>query len=144
MDDYVKILKEKGLKVTPQRLEIMRYLDNNRIHPNIDHIYTVLKKKNPSLSKTTVYNVIDDLSENGVIQVLTINKSEILCDFNSDLHYHFMCKECGMIFDLEESYNSDLIERVKSKGYRVDEAFGYFRGLCRSCNKENKKEGEIK
>ena len=134
MENYVLILKKKGLKVTPQRLEIMRYLDKHRSHPSIDHIYTQLKKENPSLSKTTVYNVIDDLSENGVIQVLSINKSEILCDFNSDPHYHFMCKECGTISDLEDRYNFDIIERIRSEGFRVDEAFGYFRGLCRSCN----------
>ncbi len=133
------ILKKKGLKVTPQRLEIMRYLDKNRIHPSIDHIYTQLKMKNPSLSKTTVYNVIDDLSENGVIQVLTINKSEILCDFNNDPHHHFMCKECGSISDLEDRYNFDIIEQIRSEGFRVDEAFGYFRGLCISCNNKNEK-----
>ena len=142
MEDYVLILKQKGLKVTPQRLEIMRYLDKNRIHPNVDHIYTQLKKKNPSLSKTTVYNVIDDLSENGVIQVLTINKSEILCDFNNNPHHHFMCKECGSIFDLEDRYNFDIIERIRSEGFRVDEAFGYFRGLCISCNKKNERKVE--
>jgi Fur family transcriptional regulator, peroxide stress response regulator len=143
LEDHVLILKQKGMKVTPQRLEIMRYLDKNRIHPSIDHIFTQLKKKNPSLSKTTVYNAIDDLSENGVIQVLTINRSEILCDFNSDPHYHFMCKECGAVTDLDESYNADLIDKIRTEGYRVDEAFGFFRGICRSCLNKNR-EGEIK
>ena len=53
---YVELLKENSIKVTPQRLEILKYLDENRTHPTAYEIYSGLKEKNPSLSKTTVYN----------------------------------------------------------------------------------------
>ena len=139
MDRYVELLKKKGLKITPQRLEILRYLDENRIHPNIERIYSDLKKDNPSLSKTTVYNVIDDLTRADLLQVLTINRFEILCDFKADPHHHFLCKECKKVYDLDEDFNCHLLEKVRSEGYQVDEVHGYFKGTCRSCLK--KKEG---
>ena len=75
-EEYVKLLKENSLKITPQRLEILRYLDEHRTHPTVDEIYCALKEKNPSLSKTTVYNSVDVLRDNGIIQSITISGSE--------------------------------------------------------------------
>ena len=50
-EKYLKQLKEQNLKVTPQRLEILKYIDEHRIHPTVDEIYQNLKKNNPSLLK---------------------------------------------------------------------------------------------
>lgn len=44
-DKYLKLLKENSIKVTPQRLEILKYLDENRMHPTADQIYNGLKEK---------------------------------------------------------------------------------------------------
>ena len=54
METYAKILKEKGIKVTPQRLEILRFLDTHHTHPSADEIYHELKKRNPASIKTCV------------------------------------------------------------------------------------------
>jgi len=58
VEKYAKMLREKDLKVTSQRLEVLKFLDENRSHPTADGIYRALRKRNPSLSKTTVYNVL--------------------------------------------------------------------------------------
>jgi len=68
LEKYVTILKQNQLKITPQRLAIMKYLDENRTHPTADRIYIDLKEKNPALSKTTVYNSVETLKEHGIIK----------------------------------------------------------------------------
>ena len=45
-EKYVKLLKENSIKITPQRLEILKYLDEHRKHPTADQIYVKLKNKN--------------------------------------------------------------------------------------------------
>jgi len=67
MNKYVQVLKENQLKITPQRLEVLKYLDENRTHPTVYEIYSALKEKNPSLSKTTVYNSVETLNEHSII-----------------------------------------------------------------------------
>jgi len=67
-EKYVNLLKENSIKVTPQRLEILKYLDEHRTHPTADEIYQELKTNNPALSKTTVYNSVDILLDHGLIQ----------------------------------------------------------------------------
>ena len=76
LEKYVTILKQNQLKITPQRLAIMKYLDEHRTHPTADRIYIDLKEKNPALSKTTVYNSVETLKEHGIIQSLTISGSD--------------------------------------------------------------------
>lgn len=135
----MRILKENGLKVTPQRLDIMRFLDGHRTHPTADQIYTTLKKNNPALSKTTVYNTLEVLSKYHVIQVITISGSELRYDFKSEMHHHFFCTECEKIKDIDIACPN--INNVEKMGHRIDEVHGYFKGLCKNCIKGRKSKG---
>lgn len=137
LEKYVKILKENNLKITPQRIRILKYLDSHRTHPTADEIYVSLKKSIPSLSKTTVYNSLDVLKKHGVIQTLSICGSEHRYDIKHDMHHHFYCKKCGKIIDID--IKCPNIEKVLKEGHRIDEVHGYFKGLCKECVKKEKK-----
>ena len=133
---YVGLLKENSIKITPQRLEILKYLNDYRIHPTADQIYSDLKEKTPSLSKTTVYNSLELFKEHGIIHTLTISGSEIRYDFNCTMHHHFLCKKCGRIIDLNIS--CPHIKKIREEGYQIDEAHGYFKGICKECLQKEK------
>jgi len=134
LEKYVKLLKEKKLKVTPQRLIILKYLGENYTHPTTEKIYSDLKSNNPSLSKTTVYNSLEILEKHGIIQSLTISGSELRYDFNHGMHHHFLCKNCGKIVDID--IECPNIERMSSYGHQVEEIHGYIKGICRNCLKK--------
>ncbi len=137
LEKYVTILKQNQLKITHQRLEIMKYLDENRTHPTADRIYTDLKENNPSLSKTTVYNSLDALQEHNIIQSITISCSELRYDFNIFMHHHFLCKKCGRIIDIELVCPN--IKKTLEDGHKVEEVHGYFKGICKNCIKKGEK-----
>ena len=133
-EKYVNQLKEKNLKVTPQRLEILKYLDEHRTHPTVDEIYKKLKKNNPSLSKTTVYNSVETLKEHGIIQSLTISGSELRYDYENKIHHHFLCKKCGNIINID--VECAFLNKFLHGKHRVDEVHGYFKGICEDCLKK--------
>ncbi len=135
MEKFVKILKEKGLKITPQRLDIMSYLDVNRCHPDVDTIYRDLKEKNPSLSKTTVYNTLQTLKEKGVILELTISGSERRFDYDHGFHHHFQCLKCNRIIDMD--IPCDYVNNISEMGHEVKEIHSYIKGICMDCLKED-------
>jgi len=137
-EKYVKILKEHSMKVTPQRLDILKYLDEHRVHPTVEMIYMELKKNNPSLSKTTVYNNVETLEKHGIIQSLTISGNELRYDFRNDMHCHFICKRCGRIFDIDIVCPN--IGKVEQSGFKIEEVHGYFKGICRDCLKKEEME----
>jgi Fe2+ or Zn2+ uptake regulation protein len=131
MEKYVKILRKNGIKVTPQRLEILRFLDTHRTHPTADEIYHELKKDNPALSKTTVYNTIQSLKEHGLLISLAFNSHESHFDSVINHHHHLVCSDCGNVIDIEVEcpFTRDKI----LGGHRIDEVFGYFKGVCATC-----------
>ena len=122
------------MKITHQRLAILKYLDEHMNHPTADIIYSQLKKKYPSLSKTTVYNALDKLKEHGIIQSLTICDSEHRYDFRHDMHHHFLCKKCGTIIDID--IKCPNIGKMLESGHNVEEVHGYFKGICKKCLKK--------
>ena len=134
LEKYVTILKQNQLKITPQRLAIMKYLDENRTHPTADRIYIDLKEKNPALSKTTVYNSVETLKEHDIIQSLTISGSESRYDFENKMHHHFLCKKCGTIIDI--GIKCPNIGKIIESGHNVEEVHGYFKGICKKCMKK--------
>ena len=66
--DVVKRLQNHNIKPSVQRIAIMNYLIEHRTHPTVDEIYTALSPSIPTLSKTTVYNTLKLLSEQGAAQ----------------------------------------------------------------------------
>ena len=133
-EEYVKLLKENSIKITPQRLEILKYLDRNRTHPTVEQIYNSLKVKNPSLSKTTVYNSVETLRDHGTIQSITISGSELRYDFKQGMHHHFLCKKCGNIIDID--IECPNLGKMLESGHKVEEVHGYFKGICKKCLKK--------
>ena len=133
---YLKMLKENSIKTSFQRLEILRYLDYHKIHPTANKIYLDLIKKHPSLSKTTVYNSLGIFKEHGIIQTLNISGLELRYDLKCSIHRHFLCKKCGRIFDINSA--CPHIEKLRGEGYQIDEACGYFKGVCKECLQKEK------
>jgi Fe2+ or Zn2+ uptake regulation protein len=131
VEKYVNILKNDSLKITPQRLEILKFLDNHKTHPTVDEIYKELKVNNPSLSKTTVYNSVEVLESHGIIQSISISPNEKRYEFNNQMHHHFLCKKCSRIIDIE--IKCPNINRVIDQGHDVEEVHGYFKGICKDC-----------
>lgn len=132
LEKYLKILRDKNLKVTSHRLNILKYLDEHFDHPPAEKIYSDLKIETPSLSKTTVYNALETLEKKGIIMVLTICGAENRYDIKNTMHHHFLCRNCGNIIDIDISCPN--IEKIKkSYGHKIDEVHGYFKGVCKYC-----------
>jgi Fe2+ or Zn2+ uptake regulation protein len=136
LDTYVKLLKDNTIKITPQRLEILKYLAEHHTHPTVDQIYSALKTKNPSLSKTTVYNSLETLKKHKLIQSITISGSETRYDIMQGLHHHFLCQCCGAIIDIEIACPN--VNKIVQGGHHVEEVHGYFKGVCKDCIKKGR------
>jgi len=132
---YMTILKEKDMKVTQQRLEILKFLDENRTHPTLDNLYEFIKNKFPSISKMTVYNVISSLIENGIINSMRfVNSTELHVDYEKNGHYHFLCNKCGKIYDIHAEIKLDDI--LKNKEHKFDDYHVNIYGTCKNCLKK--------
>ena len=84
-----------GIKPSLQRMAILDYLLKNATHPTADTIFGDLYPNIPTLSKTTVYNTLKLLEEQGVIISISIDEKNVRYYGDLSEHAHFKCKECG-------------------------------------------------
>lgn len=129
-------MKERGLKLTPQRLAVVDALvDNYREHPGATLIYSEARKKAPHISLSTVYATLKEFSENGLIRQLEFDRMENRYDIDLSDHVNLICYRCGKIVDyyMPDSINPRDIAR--QTGFVLTETRLEFHGYCRDCLK---------
>ncbi len=129
--DLGKFLKEHDIKPSYQRLQIYKFLMENKIHPTVDTIYKALCDEIPTLSKTTVYNTLNTFIEKNIVSVIVIEENETRYEANMNLHGHFKCTECGDIYDI--FLDTSSLDMSQLGNFQVKEQHIYFKGTCEKC-----------
>lgn len=125
-------LRRYNIKPSVQRMAVLDYLMTHHTHPTADTIFNALYPSIPTLSKATVYNTLNLLTEQGVIQMITIDEKNARFDARETPHLHFRCNECGEIFD----FDLPLFAMDALKEFEVTDIQMYCKGVCPSCQKK--------
>jgi Fur family peroxide stress response transcriptional regulator len=119
---------------TRQRMAILEILRGVRTHPSADWIYDEVRKKIPHVSKGTVYRNLKVLEEEGAITALKVDGTSGRYEIRQDNHYHFICEQCGRVFDLYVPIQTELNVRfAKRTGFRITGHQLEFHGICKDC-----------
>ncbi|CAD7288226.1 hypothetical protein LMG7974_00903 [Campylobacter majalis] len=133
---HVSLLKQFGLKVTPQRLSILRILDRHT-HPTIDELYEEIKKENPSVSLATVYKNLNTLKDEGLVVEVNIVNKKPRYDIYEYPHIHVVCECCGHVQDLsyEEAELAQYQEKPEKKLSNIIERLNVVANVksCKNC-----------
>ncbi|NLE23936.1 MAG: transcriptional repressor [Clostridiaceae bacterium] len=131
LENLEKELKSKNINPSYQRLKILEYLNQNHCHPTVDQIYKCLHEIIPTLSKTTVYNTLKKLVEEGLVRVINIEDNETRYDINTEDHGHFKCETCKAIIDFNINLDTFLIKGLDN--FKIFDKNIYFKGICPKC-----------
>jgi Fur family peroxide stress response transcriptional regulator len=128
------ILREAGVKLTQQRLEIYREVARSGDHPDIETVYKNLRKRMPSLSLDTVYRTMGLFVELGLVTTIRPLNARVRFDANTGVHHHFVCTRCGLARDFEDRAfdNLPVPAAARSIGI-VSSRHVELRGLCPAC-----------
>jgi Fur family peroxide stress response transcriptional regulator len=127
--EYSKLLKEKELKSTPQRLAMLKILED-RGHVDIDSIYKEIKNDFESISLATVYKNINKMLDVGLIEEIKVPKRKSKFEIKKQRHSHFVCERCAEIYDIEAPQK---LEVKLPKGFKPKESSVLIVGVCISC-----------
>ncbi len=128
-----KILQEKGVSPSIQRIKILQFILDNKHHSSVDSIYQELIHEIPTLSKTTVYNTLALFVEKKIINSITIDNTEILYEQSQKPHAHFQCNICKNIVDIKLDSNLYGISEIEN--HKVEKVNIHLRGVCKECLK---------
>lgn len=127
--------KRSGLKLTPQRLAIIEYLEGNKRHPSALDIHKALTKRFPTMTIATVYNTIKALKKGGLVSEVADEFGKKRIDPSTVPHHHLICIACSRIVDVPSSFRPRISAR-ESAGFEIIGSRVEFFGRCPSCKKD--------
>ena len=140
-NDMLQDLRRAGLKLTPQRIAIVRIFAGDESHPTAQDLFERLRQTFPSMSFATVYNTLDALASTGLAGLVRLpgkRGDAARFDPNTSPHHHAVCDGCGAVLDVTAGTLSPTPGAVR-KLYRVAPGFSVravervYRGLCARC-----------
>jgi Fur family peroxide stress response transcriptional regulator len=131
---HIALLREAGLRSTPQRLAIVDEVFN-RHHPTVGEVYETVRRQFPTIGLATVYNTLRSLTERGFVRELPFGDATRF-DVNVEPHANLVCRSCGRIED--SSACDDLIREINRRvevgdGFRAEGQRLDVYGLCSDC-----------
>jgi Fur family peroxide stress response transcriptional regulator len=129
--------RDRGLKLTPQRIAIFDYLEGNKEHPSADDIFRAVSRKFPTMSFATVYNTLSALRDRGRLRELTIDPAKKRYDPDNSEHNHLICDNCRRVVDVDKKFDLDLPARYRNE-FTLLNNHVEFHGLCPACKPRNK------
>tara|TARA_Y100000031_G_scaffold77246_1_gene84886 strand:- start:109 stop:528 length:420 start_codon:yes stop_codon:yes gene_type:complete len=132
MENTLRVLKERDIRPTQQRLEVYQTLLKDGKHLTADEIHGQVKTRMPAVSLATVYTILDLFKQKNVINEIRIQYDKSCYEARIDPHHHFFCRKCKSIFDLSV-IPCKALEDCTIDGNVIEELQGYFYGICRNC-----------
>ncbi|HHW60098.1 MAG TPA: transcriptional repressor, partial [Bacteroidales bacterium] len=100
---------------TIQRIKILEYLMNTTSHPSVEEIYSTLKLIMPTISLSSIYNILSEFEKNNIVTKLMTSDNIIRYDYKKDKHHHIYYED-GKIEDLEDAELDNILnEYFKTK-----------------------------
>lgn len=88
MEGLRSVLKEHGVQITKQRLEVYQILKELNTHVTAEDILQVLQERNCAMTVATVYNILNLFEQKGLIMRVGTAGEPVIYDINTYDHIH--------------------------------------------------------
>jgi len=135
LQEWQQVLERHGIRITPQREAILRYLASTRSHPTAHQVYQAVRESFPHIGKATVYNTLNLMARLGLLVELKRKDGAVRYETDVSPHANLICLRCGQVEDapLLTPVRVGMLEKqgFEIHHVRVD-AYGY----CARCQHE--------
>lgn len=136
--DIERILKDKGYKLTNQRLEIFKEIVKRRGHFEIEDIVHKIRKKGLKASRATVYRTLNILKNIGLLNEVVKFGNKTYYEVGTKEHHdHLICLNCGKFIEFHDDAIEELQNKICSK-FKFKPLYHRLEiyGLCQECDKK--------
>ena len=144
-EQFKQMLKEKGLKVTNQRLLVLEVLAHHKDqHMTAEDIYDQVKEDYPEIGLATIYRTVQLLLEMQLIDRINLDDGCVRYEIGDVLegegkhhHHHLICRTCGKVLPFKDDLLDELELRIEEEtGFHVIDHELKFFGQCADCKKQ--------
>lgn len=140
-------LKEKGLKVTQQRILILSVLEQNSgRHMTAEDIYELVSRDYPEIGLATVYRTLQLLWDMQLVDRINLDDGCVRYEIGHLIrgdaqhnHHHLICRKCNKVIPFTDDLLDDLEHHIeKVTGFHVMDHELKFYGFCKECMEKQK------
>ncbi len=133
--DFAGLLAGKGVRVTKQRLEVLRELARERDDVTAQALWRRLRERDSGTGLATVYRTLAVLSEKGVIDSLSHHGTELCYRLCSEAHHHHLtCSKCHRVVEIDQCGLGEWVDEVSRRhGFVATDHRIEVTGLCKTC-----------
>jgi len=137
--DFADRLHSQGYRLTPQRQLILEAVRRADDHVTPEDVYQRVHRRNPAISRATIYRTLDFLCEMRLIHALHWG-GQMYYEIAAEPHHHLVCRTCGGMIECEHDLLQVLFEAVEAKHrFTIDMDHVALFGLCQQCRGSGKK-----
>jgi Fe2+ or Zn2+ uptake regulation protein len=115
-------------------LEAVLDLDD---HPTADRVHEAVARRDPGVSRATVYRALESLARIGVITKACHPGKAVRYDSRTEIHHHLVCLRCDTVVDIaDERLDALPVPDTSSLGFDVSDFRVQLRGICRRCREQ--------
>jgi len=132
-------LRQHDLPVTAQRNAVLRAVSRHP-HATADAIAEVVREELGSISRQSVYNVLNVLTDKGILRrIQPADSAALYEDRIGDNHHHLVCRSCGHTEDVCCAVGAaPCLTAHSHHGFQIDEAEVIYWGTCPACLKKKR------
>jgi Fur family ferric uptake transcriptional regulator len=128
-------LKEKGYRLTPQRMMVLEALHQAEGHITAPEIYGHVRAKYPWVNKSTIYRTLELLKELDLVTETELGGDKLYYHHaDKGHHHHLVCQKCGRTIDLDENLFTPLEDTLRRKyHFQAEMKHLAIQGHCLRC-----------
>jgi Fe2+ or Zn2+ uptake regulation protein len=127
-------LRQRGFRLTPQRLAILQALHQGGSHQSPGDIVRQTQTIMPGISEPTVYRTLGFLVQEGLVQAAATPAGRLEYELAGRQHHHLVCRRCGSTAEIGHELIQPFFTQLhRQTGFRIDALYIVFSGLCPNC-----------
>ncbi|WP_022871973.1 Fur family transcriptional regulator [Nesterenkonia alba] len=141
VNDWPTQLRERGLRVTRQRLAVLEAVAANP-HQPAEAVHAAVAEQLRDITIQSVYTVLHDLTSHDLLRRFDPpGRAACYETRTADNHHHAVCTVCGKIEDVDCVHGeAPCLEAPAELGMSIDVADVVFRGVCADCQQAQAQE----
>ena len=137
MEQYIAELRSRGYRMTPQRLTILRILQDADRHLTPLEVCEQACQDMPGMTEATVYRTLSFLTHQGLVLAAHMGSGQLVYEIAERAHHHLICRSCGSAREIGHAQLEGLYrEFQETTGFQIDSMHVTFFGLCPGCQQD--------
>lgn len=137
VDDVIDLLRQRGLRMTPQRRVIVAEIMRTQGHISPTSLARKVQGEMPGVNASTVYRTLALLEQAGVLAHAHLEGGAEYHRAEEAGHVHLACSRCGAEDDLSLEEADALQQLIEQhRGFRPDLTHFAISGMCADCQRE--------